>query len=68
MPGQDDAPAVFRRRFLGLSALAATAPFLGTRPLRAQTTDLPALDTIPENLKGSGEVRIAGYGGTAQDA
>jgi putative spermidine/putrescine transport system substrate-binding protein len=57
-----------RRRFLALGASAATAPFLGTAPLRAQNVDLEPITSIPENLKGSGEVRIAGYGGTAQDA
>ncbi len=68
MSGRDDTPQLRRRRLLALAAIGATAPFLGTRPLRAQTVDLPALDTIPANLKGSGEVRIAGYGGTAQEA
>jgi putative spermidine/putrescine transport system substrate-binding protein len=68
MSRPDHTPERSRRRFLALSAIAATAPFLGTRPLRAQTADLIALDTIPEKLKGSGEVRIASYGGTAQDA
>jgi putative spermidine/putrescine transport system substrate-binding protein len=56
----------FGRR--GLLSFAATAPFLGTRPLRAQNVDLAPLTTIPENQKGGGEVRIAAYGGTAQDA
>jgi putative spermidine/putrescine transport system substrate-binding protein len=68
MPRRDDTPDRGRRRFLALSAIGATAPFLGMRPLQAQTADLPELNTIPERLKGSGEVRIAAYGGTAQDA
>src|SRR5271154_6607559 len=66
MPNRYDNPN--RRRFLTLGAGAATAPFLGAGPLRAETADLVALTSIPENLKGSGEVRIAAYGGTAQDA
>ena len=57
-----------RRRFLTLGASAATAPILGTGPLRAENADLAPLTSIPDNLKGSGEVRIAEYGGTMQDA
>jgi putative spermidine/putrescine transport system substrate-binding protein len=68
MQKRDDDPDHGRRRFLALGAGAATAPFLGTRPLRAQNVDIVPVTSIPENLKGSGEVRIAAYGGTAQDA
>ena len=68
MRKRDDDSDHGRRRFLTLGAGAATAPFLGVRPLRAQNADLVAVTSIPENLKGSGEVRIAAYGGTAQDA
>ena len=68
MTRPNDTPDQSRRRFLALSAIGATAPFLGTRPLRAQTTNLVEINTIPEKLKGTGEVRIAAYGGTAQDA
>jgi putative spermidine/putrescine transport system substrate-binding protein len=48
-------------------ALGAAASFWSYRAL-AQGADLPAIPPIPEKLKGSGEVRIAAYGGTAQDA
>ncbi len=68
MTRPNDTPDQSGRRFLALSAIGATAPFLGTRPLRAQTTNLVEINTIPEKLKGTGEVRIAAYGGTAQDA
>lgn len=53
-----------RRSILGWGL--ATMPFLGSRPSRAQT--LTALNAIPERLKGGGELRVASYGGTAQDA
>jgi putative spermidine/putrescine transport system substrate-binding protein len=68
MSKSHDHPDRARRGFLALGAAAATAPFLGTQPLRAATVDLAPLTSIPEKLKGSGEVRIAAYGGTAQDA
>jgi putative spermidine/putrescine transport system substrate-binding protein len=57
-----------RRRFLALGASAATAPVLGAIPSWAENAELVPVTSIPENLKGSGEVRIAAYGGTAQDA
>jgi putative spermidine/putrescine transport system substrate-binding protein len=68
MQTRDKQPDHSRRRFLALGAGAATAPFLGLGPLRAETVDLVPLTSIPEKLKGSGELRIAAYGGTAQDA
>ena len=64
MPYRDDNPDHGRRRLLTLGAAAATAPFLGWGPLRAETADLVPLTSIPEKLKGSGELRIAAYGGT----
>src|SRR5580704_11694440 len=54
-----------RRRIL---ALAAAAPLLGVHASWAQGVDLVPLTSIPEKLKGTGEVRIAAYGGSAQDA
>jgi putative spermidine/putrescine transport system substrate-binding protein len=57
-----------RRRLLALGLGAAVAPLLAPPVLRAQTVDLVPLTSIPENLKGTGELRIAAYGGTAQDA
>src|SRR4051794_30565390 len=68
MPRRDDTPDRGPRRLLALGAAGATVPFLGTLPLRAQTADLVEVSDIPERLKGSGELRIAAYGGTAQDA
>ena len=61
-----------RRRFLGLAAWATAGMTAlgGTRSV-AQTTppaNMPSITSIPEKLKGTGEVRIAAYGGTAQDA
>jgi putative spermidine/putrescine transport system substrate-binding protein len=61
-----------RRRFLGLAAWAtAGMTALGGARSFAQPASppkMPEITAIPEKLKGSGEVRIAAYGGTAQDA
>ncbi|HEY7576285.1 MAG TPA: ABC transporter substrate-binding protein, partial [Acetobacteraceae bacterium] len=61
-----------RRRFLRLAAWAtAGMTALGGRRGFAQSAPppkLPEITSIPERLKGTGELRIAGYGGTAQDA
>ena len=61
-----------RRRFLGLAAWAtAGMTALGGTRSFAQSTppaNMPAITAIPDKLKGSGEVRIAAYGGTGQDA
>ena len=57
-----------RRAFLALGAAAAS--WAGSR-VRARADDAPKLaeyTSIPDKLKGAGELRIAGYGGTAQDA
>jgi putative spermidine/putrescine transport system substrate-binding protein len=56
-----------RRHLLSLAAAGAMAPAASYRAL-AQDVKLPELPPIPEKLKGSGELRIAAYGGTAQDA
>jgi putative spermidine/putrescine transport system substrate-binding protein len=56
-----------RRHLLALGAAGATAPFWSYRAL-AQGAPLPELPPIPENLKGTGEVRVAEYGGSMQDA
>lgn len=56
-----------RRHLLALGAAAAISPFQAYRAL-AQGAPLPELPPMPEKLKGSGELRIAAYGGTAQDA
>ena len=55
---------VGRRQVLALGAAASLA---GRRAL-ADDAPLPAIPPIPEKLKGTGELRIAAYGGTAQDA
>ena len=58
-----------RRTALGLvgagAATGLAAPFI--RPSFGQTA-WPEQTSIPDILKGSGEIRIAGYGGTMQEA
>jgi putative spermidine/putrescine transport system substrate-binding protein len=54
-----------RRAVLGLVGAGLAAPFI--RPSRADTP-WPEQTSIPDSLKGSGEVRIATFGGTMQDA
>jgi len=54
-----------RRTTFGLLGAGLAAPFI--RPAAAQAA-WPEQTTIPEILKGSGEVRIAGFGGTMNDA
>jgi putative spermidine/putrescine transport system substrate-binding protein len=54
-----------RRTTLGLLGAGLAAPFI--RPAAAQAA-WPEQTTIPDILKGSGEVRIAGFGGTMNDA
>jgi putative spermidine/putrescine transport system substrate-binding protein len=54
-----------RRTALGLAAIGLAAPFVGRA--RADTA-MPELTSIPDNLKGTGEVRIATFGGAMQDA
>jgi len=53
-----------RRAALGLLGAGLAAPFI--RPSFAQAA-WPEVTSIPDILKGSGEVRIAGYGGTMQE-
>ena len=61
-----------RRCFLGFAAwvTAGMTALGGTRAIAqaAPPPKLPEITTIPDKMKGSGEVRIAAYGGTAQDA
>ncbi len=72
MPRREERSAIDRRRFLALTAWAtAGMTAVGARQAIAQTAPaptLPDITSIPEKLKGTGEVRIAAYGGTAQDA
>jgi putative spermidine/putrescine transport system substrate-binding protein len=57
-------------RFATAGALfAAGYPLLASAQESTPTpVELPPVTEIPENLKGSGEVRVASYGGTFQDA
>jgi putative spermidine/putrescine transport system substrate-binding protein len=54
-----------RRTALGLLGGGLAAPFI--RPAGAQAA-WPEVTAIPDALKGTGEVRIATFGGTMQDA
>jgi putative spermidine/putrescine transport system substrate-binding protein len=56
-----------RRTALGLAAGGLAAPFLWTRRLHAEPA-MPELTAIPDSLKGTGEVRIATFGGAMQEA
>lgn len=53
-----------RRTAIGLTAAGLAAPFI--RPSHAQKA-WPEQTTIPDSLKGSGELRIATFGGTMQE-
>jgi len=55
-----------RRTALGVLGAGLAAPFV-LRPALGQAA-WPEVTSIPDILKGSGEVRIAGYGGTMQEA
>ena len=55
-----------RRAFLTLGAAAGLAGLHGAQAQEA--VKLAEYTSVPDKLKGSGELRIAGYGGTAQDA
>ncbi len=66
-----------RRRFIrnaarfGLTAAAATAmtrQLAFTPAFAATPADLPKVTSIPDALKGSGQVRVCSYGGALQDA
>lgn len=56
--------ALGRRTALGLVTAGLAAPFI--RPSHAQPV-LPELTSIPDGLKGTGEIRIATFGGTMQE-
>ena len=53
-----------RRTALGLIGTGLAAPFI--RPALAQAA-WPEVTSIPDALKGTGEVRIATFGGTMQE-
>ncbi|MFB6421593.1 ABC transporter substrate-binding protein [Bradyrhizobium sp. 1AS2L] len=59
-------PLLDRRRALGLITAGFASPFVipsvGAQPA------LPEQTTVPDMLKGSGELRIANYGGTTHEA
>lgn len=57
-----------RRNFmLGAAALGATS-LLPTMRARAQMPDMPELTSVPDRLKGTGQVRICNPGGAIADA
>jgi len=58
-------PTVSRRTAIGLLGAGLAAPFI--RPSHAEAA-WPEQTTIPDILKGSGELRIATFGGTMQEA
>jgi putative spermidine/putrescine transport system substrate-binding protein len=53
-----------RRTALGFATVGLAAPFI--RPGNAQTA-MPEVTSIPDGLKGTGEIRIATFGGTMQE-
>jgi putative spermidine/putrescine transport system substrate-binding protein len=55
-----------RRTAVGLVTAGLAAPFIRTGSAGAQAT-LPEMTSIPDILKGTGEVRIATFGGTMQE-
>jgi putative spermidine/putrescine transport system substrate-binding protein len=58
-----------RRAFLALGTAAGVAGLADLGSAHAQdAVKLAEYTSIPDKLKGSGDLRIAGYGGTAQDA
>lgn len=58
--------SINRRSALGMITAAVAVPFV-TRSAHAQSA-LPEQTTVPDVLKGSGELRIATYGGAVQEA
>lgn len=58
--------AINRRRAVGLITAGIAGPFV-IGAARAQSA-LPEQTTVPEIMKGSGEVRIANYGGASHEA
>ncbi|MCK1544438.1 ABC transporter substrate-binding protein [Bradyrhizobium sp. 179] len=58
--------SISRRRAVGLITAGLAAPFV-IRSAGAQST-LPEQTTVPDILKGSGEVRVASWGGAKQEA
>jgi putative spermidine/putrescine transport system substrate-binding protein len=65
MPNQRFSSRLGRRAVLGLVGASLAAPFI--RASRAEAP-WPEQTSIPDSLKGSGEVRIATFGGTMHDA
>src|SRR5580692_11812984 len=69
--GDRRSPRLFSRRAaVGMLGAAIAAPFvrLGHAETASSRQIWPEQTTIPDILKGSGEVRIAGFGGTMQEA
>jgi putative spermidine/putrescine transport system substrate-binding protein len=68
--GDRRSPRLFSRRAaVGMLGAAIAAPFvrLGHAETASSRQIWPEQTTIPDILKGSGEVRIAGFGGTMQE-
>ncbi|WP_165405684.1 ABC transporter substrate-binding protein [Bradyrhizobium genosp. SA-3] len=63
--GKDSIRAISRRHVVGLITAGLAAPFV-IRPANAQA--LPEQTAVPDILKGSGEVRVASFGGAGQQA
>lgn len=57
---------ISRRRAVGLIAAGVAAPFL--MPSASAQSALPEQTSVPDILKGSGELRVATWGGTTQVA
>lgn len=57
-----------RRDFLSTAIGASAFAGMGLPPAQAADIALPEITTVPEALKGTGEVRVVGYGGAMQDA
>ena len=68
MPSHDDAAHPTRRLLLGAAASVTAMRMLAGVPALAQAPNLPEVPPVPEKLKGAGEVRVVGFGGSAQDA
>jgi putative spermidine/putrescine transport system substrate-binding protein len=71
-----DIEAMSRRSLLKRGGLFATAgamfaagiPLVGSAQEEGEAAELPEITEIPENLRGTGQVAVASWGGTFQDA
>jgi putative spermidine/putrescine transport system substrate-binding protein len=65
---RDETIHLHRRHLLGAALGAGALGVIGARRAEAADPVLPEIKSVPEALKGSGEVRVVGYGGAMQDA